>query len=442
MRSMKASLAKLCLPLLLLAGCGSSSDDPLNYDGVLSAAELYSYDTRTNSDALVECSVIYLQPGSCDLSKVQPLGMGVSGDVSESDVASRLVVSHDWMADSFLDALDYIDDQNLLNLFKAVNTIVISYEIDGSFYHAYTASIYIDPRYLWRNTEEWETINDEDDSCGCSEYPLQFYPARRFVDAGSGDYSTWSNSYNSETYNYRYTYQLAPKLYSLLAHELAHANDFVPPELLASLGSSGTIYDYIYSNTRVSSDLDELYPLSSDLVMEAADVYYNESEASAGLIASTGEDIGLEFEDDGASYFYSYTNSREDLATLVEISMMYLKYGAVLDVGFTNIPDVESPECDDYLIEWGQRHRLADADVNNRAAYVAGRIISADYALEISSITDETIAIEAGSGWCSSRYDTDVAVSSARSIQSRSRSTVVHDFQDDFVVEGVMPEWP
>lgn len=447
MRSIASSFFKLSVVLVVLTGCGgsSSTEDSLNYDGELSAAELYSYRTTSFSENLVECSVAYLDSKTCSVSYIAPIGVELLGDVSIDDVANRLVVSHDWMAESFVDALYEMNDQTLLNLFKAVNAVVISYELEGSFYHGYTASIYINPEHLWRNSDEWYSLYQSTSDGEADEYELQFKPARRYVDATTGDYTTWSNSYNeSSGYTSRSASQLAPRLYSLLAHELGHANDFLPPELLSTIDNSGTIYnDYILPNTLVSSDLNDIYPRNSELVAEAAGVYYSDDEITDELRYTTGADIGLEFASDGGSYFYSYKNGLEDLATLMEITMMYMKYDSVLDVAFYTVSDLENPTCDDLLIEWGQRNRLADSSVNERAVYVAERLISEDYALEVAAITEQPIMMEANAGWCSSRYDTATAktVGALRST-NRSSSQVVHDYTDDLTKEPATPYWP
>lgn len=443
MHTLNRMLCTLCLITLSLAGCsgGGGDESALNYDGELSLAELYTYDVRSDSDQILECSVMYLDGvSSCDIADIVPLGVEVSGDIAIDDVLGRLVVSHDWMAESFIAALEEIDDQNLLNLFKAVNTVVFSYETAGSFYHPLTASIYIDPRYLWRNSDEWDTIYQDDDSDDASEYELQFYPIFRYIDAATSDYTIWSNNYSS-LYNSRTTAQIAPGLYRVLAHELGHANDYLPPEELSALGSSGTIYyDYMSFYPRVHDELNDIYPLSSDLLFEAADVYYSDAEMTDLIRATTGADLGLEFDGDGAVYLYSYKVDSEDIAMMFEAMMMYKRYNSVMDVAYLSVPASEDSVCDDYLVEWGQRNRLAESYVNQRVEFVADRLISEDYALGLAAITEVPIYMEAESGWCSSRTETAAADGSdLRSTEAVRESQVVHDFSDDSGVERYSP---
>ena len=150
----KLSWVAMVAPLLV-SGCGggsnSSSDKPgsmasPNIKGTPQLSQVSTYQGNNQSEQVLNCSKLFLKDDSCDVTNIKPIGVDLVGDVTIDDIKARLVVSHDWMADSFIAALQKINDQDLLNLFKALNTIVISYEVRPSFYHPLTA--YMDPPSL------------------------------------------------------------------------------------------------------------------------------------------------------------------------------------------------------------------------------------------------------------------------------------------------------
>ena len=446
MKKLTQLLLPICALPLFIAGCGggSSEDIPesislVNANGTPALEDVYAYKDTAIASSALNCSTLFLNSESCDVSDIKPIGANLSTDVSLADIENRLVVSHDWMASSFLAALEEINDQDLLNLFKPINSIVLSYDTRPSFYHSYTASIYIDPRYLWRDSMEWDTIYEQDDYRSSYQTEFTFDSFWRYVDSNTNSYVTWSNSFNSY-YNTRTSAQIAPGLFRLLAHELAHANDFLPAELLSSLGSNGEIYsDYISSATHIHDDLNYESPLTSDLLFEAAKIAYQGSDMTDLIRNTSAAEAGNAFKDDGALALYAYSASAEDVAMLFEAFMMYKKYGAIRDVAFVDIPAEESPSCSEYIVKWGQRNRLADSYVKERAILVANMILDRDITLELSS--SQAINMEPGIDWCESRYTTTVASEdgASNSLESSSFSMpqqqVIHDYKEDRLIE-------
>jgi hypothetical protein len=429
-----------CVIPLLVAGCGGggSGDRPEsvtspNVDGTPSLNTIYTYQSTSNSEQILSCSKLFLDSDSCDVTDIKPIGANITDNITLQDIKSRLVISHDWMADNFIAALEEINDQDLLNLFKALNTIVISYDIRPSFYHSNTASMYIDARYLWRNSTEWEMIYKKDDFRNEYQTEFLFDTFLRYVDASSNEYITWSNSY-SATYNSRTSAQIAPGLFKLLSHELAHANDFLPPELLSTLGDSGKIYDdYIHPTVNINNELSDALPLTSYLLFEAAQIAYGGADMTDQIRMASASEAGSAFDGDGAADLYGYSSPAEDVAMLFEAFMMYKKYGAVSDVAFVTIPTIDDDSCDDYLVKWGQRNRLADRNVKQRAIMVSSRILARDITLELSSISSSPIDMVTDIGWCSSRNLTTAVVSSepVNRSYSSTHQEVVHDYKDD-----------
>lgn len=431
-----------CVVPLFVVSCGggSSGDRPdsltsPNVDGSPSLDKVYAYQTSSNSERVLSCSKLFLASDSCDVADIKPIGADITGDVSLEDIKSRLVISHDWMADSFIAALDEINDQDLLNLFKPLNTIVISYDIRPSFYYDYTASVYIDARYLWRNSDEWETIYEQDDYRSAYHAEFIFDSFLRYVDASWNSYITWSNTYNASSYNRRTSAQIAPGLFRLLSHELAHANDYLPPELLSALGDSGKIYDdYIYPATDINDELSDAIPLTSDLLYEAARISFYGADMTERIRITSAAEAGSAFEGDGAADWYGYSSATEDVAMLFEAFMMYKKYGAVSDVAFVTIPTADDYSCDDHVIKWGQRNRLADSNVKRRAILIGSRILGRDITSYLSSISSAPIDMGTDIGWCSSLSGATAASSGrVNRVYSNTGQAVVHDYQDDRV---------
>lgn len=407
----KTKLAVACALLMTLAGCNggsSSSDGPSgpgspNIKGDPSLSKIYAYQASELSDAALECAKIYKQRRSCSLEKIRPIGADKQQNVTIEDIRSRLLVSHAWMAESFIDALREINDQDLLNMFKPLNTIVLSYDIRPSFYHPSTASMYIDAAYLWRNASDWSTIYQQEDYRQAFSKQFSYDSATRYLDSSTFDYVTYSNDYDAARNGERKTEQIAPGLFRLLSHELAHANDLLPSHDLLQLADSGTIYSEIESADHVAKQLTSSQPLTSALLLEAAQVSFHGEAMTDRVRQSTGQQAGGEFERDGAAAFYGYSTPQEDVAMLFESYMMYKKYKVYSEVAFLSVPQTTYYSCNDWKVLWGQRNRLADTNVRDRAVLVAQRILNVsenDIRANMPSSTMRPKTMPLGKGWC------------------------------------------
>lgn len=98
--------------------------------------------------------------------------------------------------------------------------------------------MYIDPRYVWRTKSEWDSIYQQDDYRKNFQTEFKFDKAQRYVEQNSYNYVTYSNTYNATANYQRGAEHVAPGLFRLLAHELAHANDFLPASDLIQTPSS------------------------------------------------------------------------------------------------------------------------------------------------------------------------------------------------------------
>ncbi|MCG9552345.1 hypothetical protein L1D16_07625 [Vibrio sp. Isolate31] len=416
---------------LLLAGCGggsdSSSDVPAsivspNVNGTPSLASVSTYQTTSMSKDIEECARAFLTNNSCDLSLIKPLGFN-QVNVTIEQVRERLVVSHQWMADSFIEALEEINDQDLLNLFKPLNSIVISYDIRPSFYTTSTASMYIDPKYVWRSKNEWDSIHKQEDYRNDFQTEFQFDKAQRYVHETTNNYVSYSNTYTSLQNESRDASHIAPGLFRLLSHELAHANDFLQEHDLTQIPSSGYIDNYIHPLKKLNNELIERDPLSSNLLDKAAKIAFRGDSMTNEIRLLTGEAAGYEFEADKAAAFYSYSSPAEDVAMLFEAYMMYKKYRALSDVAFISIPQIEDYSCNDWKVQWGQRSRLSDNGVRDRAVFVASGILGKSeltIRTELASLPAAPEMLRVGQGWCSSQKIMNVNPESRSIISSES----------------------
>ena len=448
---MKSGWVTTLVPLLIV-GCGGSEDNAHYKLGTLSSPndkgvpglnKVRTYQNHSYSDEVLNCSRLFLSNDSCSVTSIKPIGAEVTDDVTIDDIKKRLVVSHSWMANSFIAALKVINDQDLLNLFKALNTIVISYEVRPSFYHPATASMYIDPRFLWRNTSEWETIYQQDDYR--REYQSEFITdsAQRYVDPSSKEDVVWSNFYSeSQGYTKRTSAKIAPGLYGLLVHELAHANDFLTADVIASITDQGKIFHHYIEpadGNYINNDLHAAYPLTSELLHEAATISYNGQQMTDRARTMDGYTAGNEFDKDGAAKFYAYSNTPEDVATLFETYMMYKKYGAVSDVAFLRVPTTETYTCNDWKVEWGQRNRLADQNVKDRAILVASRLLGKEVTADLTSLSSAPIDMETDIGWCDSQIMTgsseSIIFEEFRTHSASNSDSVYRHYLEDFIQE-------
>ena len=427
----KTWIAATLTSFLLLGGCGGGGDKAqersnVNGDPALDSLHAYQPDSLIATAGL-DCVTLYKQKQSCLVSDIAPLGYGNSENITVDDIAARVLVSHQWMGDNFIAALREMP-QDLLNLFRSVNAIVLSYEVRPSFYHSGTASIYIDPRYLWQTHSHWQDIYQQDDYRDAYQSQLKFVAANRYLDR-YGDYVLTSNSYNEDHNARRDLDQITRGLYRLLAHELAHANDYLPQDTLADLDTSQTIWWNIQRRIPVNSELNRDQPLSSTMLHQMAQVSFRGEKPTQEQLQFDAATLGNEFEFDGAADFYAYSSQAEDVAMLFEAFMMHKEYQATSDVAFLVEPTVSDPKCDDYKIGWGQRDRLADSLVKARAKQVAERILLRDLSADFNRVDDTTDSLPFGAGWCEAQsyfVSGKPIVKSVRQAQSRVF------FRDDF----------
>ncbi|ALC15237.1 hypothetical protein DSOUD_0443 [Desulfuromonas soudanensis] len=395
-------MSRICSFAALFFLCACSGGDTTAYDlgpggsdPDLSDISVYVSD-GSYAEVLKACSTADMA-GLCTLGTLPLIG-DESPTPTIPDVMSRVLVSHPWMAVRFEEVLNNLPP-DMLTLFKGVTAIVIDSDIRPSFYSAGTAAIYLDPASLWLTNEEKATISRAADYRSNFGADLQFIDLWRYVKGNDYAYASYSLT-GTET---RQLSDLTFPLARLLYHELAHANDLLPPGSQPALDLQMTPYQAILSlaDVTIAERLHAASPLTSELWLSLAQVLYRGVPATPEQIDYSADVVGDSFASDVANETYSYSSKYEDVAMLFEEAMMKYHFDIDRDIAFTDLPLTITPTCDDYRVRWGVRNRLGDPVVKPRAEFVAAALLPgvdlgtffADFPTPTSMAIDQ--------GWCS-----------------------------------------
>ena len=353
------------------------------------------YDSSLYKDRLKAC-VAYDK--SCSLNRL-PL-IREEGTITKDKIKSRLVVSHKWMGDRFMEMLDILDS-DIIQMLGAVTAIVIDDDIHPAFYTTQTGAIYIDPRYLWVDANEARDITQKDDFRANYGSKLKFIPTWRYVK--DGKVAIKYADLKEPKPRTREDLKLA--LARLLYHELSHANDFANKNLVANVDRDIPIAEALESNKeeRISTKLYNSMPLTQNTLKHLGQVlYFGESPTYEDKELESNE-VGSLFATDSASNMYNYANKFEDLAMLFETAMMKYHYNIEMDIAFVNNPK-NAQTCNDFIIGWGVRNRIAKIDVANRVNFVLNHILPnmANWDDFTQNHLGATSSLPINSGWCDS----------------------------------------
>ncbi len=333
---------------------------------------------------------------SCSLTELPLLSMEV--DVPEiDDIMERLVVSHDWMGARFGEALALLPLE-ILDLMGAVTAIVIDDEIRPSYYSSRTGAIHLDPARLWLTNEEKATVSTEPDYRSDFGAELGFLSLARYVlnDAYAYPFHPLDGTEEREIGDILY------RLAALLLHELAHANDYFPPSIIADLDPNQSVAQAAdtWKPERVSERLTADSPLTSEMLFGLAEVMFRGRAASDSQRALSAAEVGADFAPDVGNASYSYTSQWEDVAMLFEEAMMKYLFDIDRDIAFTPVP-ADPAGCSDYIVEWGSRNRVGDAEVIARAEFVVTEMLPGlDFSLFFEGLPFPT-PMQTGLDWCS-----------------------------------------
>lgn len=326
---------------------------------------------------LAECTMSYeLNTGEvCTLNTLPYIGSD-SQNPTIDDIMSRVVVSHDWMAENFEKFLREYDKHNdFKRLFRSATAIIISDSVRPSFYWAGTGAVYLDPDYLWLTAEQRDDVSEVADYRSDFDSELKFSAIHDYEKNGKSIiYGRGENSYSPDI-NLRKDRTLATMALpfaSLLYHELAHANDFMPNENIKALTKNdfNHIALKVQPTTLISDKLSTKYPLQSQYLKGLAQVMYGGKTASNLQKSFGSSQVGEWFFNDKAVDLYSFYNSREDLAMLFEETMMLSRFGVNRYMMF-----VDSTDDDTYHIVKGYKNWANSQNVATRANFVVENIL-------------------------------------------------------------------
>ncbi|WOH38088.1 hypothetical protein RI844_02285 [Thalassotalea fonticola] len=372
-------------------------------------ANVYVYNSDSPyKDVLVHCVYSNQLSSSCDLGEMPILADENDGATpSIEQIMDRVVVSHDWMAENFKAYLEAFDSNNdFKNLLRATTAIVLSYDIRPSFYWAATGAIYLDPNNLWLTAVERDTINEAPDYRSDFGSELQFVMPWRYVKDNNYVTDSFPVSARADRVLTDIKYELADLLY----HELAHANDYFPPAEWGTYSASTRFLDAALDKEQISDDLIVLFPLQSQEMKDLAAVRFLGKDANAIQKSYQPDDVSIFYKNDISNGFYNYTNEKEDLGILFESLMMSLRYGVQRDTAVTSDRD------GGYVVSWGQRGRIAEPGVSERASYVTSRLLP-EFDLTLIDTLPEPIPMTKGLDW----WD-NLAISSQGTAQLQSKT--------------------
>ncbi len=399
------SLAQFLLLILfsmILLGCSGEDDNPPSSVTDIDLSNLSVFDdTGEYADQLVVCAQADTSSESCTLNTLPLIGLE-AGDASALKIMQRVVVSHDWMGERFKQLLEEMPVETL-PLFNSVSIIVIDDDIRPSFYWTLTGAIYLDPANLWLTNQEKFDITQKPDYRSDFGKELAVIPAWRYVINNQRAYQYYPLDGGEE----RTVDDIKLRFYSLVFHELAHANDFAPASSFYLLDRAATIVEALnkISNNRISDILYQSYPLQSDELYGLGAVLYHGKIATAEQKQITPSYAGALMHNDAANSMYSYSNRREDLAELFEAILMKKYFSLEMDMAFVNNPQGDDLVCDDYIIGWGSRNRLANPLVKVRAEQVAEQILLgvnwSEFFDDVANGVGTEILLQTDVDWCS-----------------------------------------
>jgi hypothetical protein len=361
-----------CLPILtlLIAGCGggggSASVAQPRSGGLPPASELMlAVPNSAYGNVLIDCALAETRSSACRLETLPLIGTATDNP-TVNDIMARTVVSHWWMSLRFRDALDVMPN-DLLQLMKSVTGIVIASDIRPSYYSAATGTIYMDPAHIWLDNVEKATISKEADFRSNFGDDLPLVSLARYI---TGNQYAWMFFSLNDTRT-RTVADIEKPVAALLFHELAHANDAVPPSEISALDQTLSVWAAAESllDRQISKQLDDHLPLNSQLMTDLAEVLYIGAQPTSAQLALTAEQVGLEFENDGASDDYGYSSRAEDLAMLFEEIMMHHHYAVDRQITYTDTPTNDGRFCSDFIVRWGFLNRIGDPLVKSRAEF-------------------------------------------------------------------------
>lgn len=350
---------------------------------------------------LRSCALADDEQGACTFSQLPLIAMETTYP-SVDDIMNRVIVSHQWMGQRFEQVLHALP-ADVRVLMGSVTAIVIADDIRPSYYWSLTGAVYLDAYHLWLTPEERSTFANLHISAdpNHSDADLPFHAWWRYVHEDDFAYRIWGDWQATE----RDLDAIVLPLAATLFHELAHANDYFPPDQVRAIDPAWTVVDARerLKAERASETLYQTAPLTSEVMFRVAAAVHRHEALAGDDALLTAEDVGLAFQVGQANDDYAYISRFEDVAMLFEETMMLRHFGVHRDVAYLHPAAVEGQaQCDDYLVGWGMRSRIADSAVWPRALKVAEAIMPSRQWEQFFTQLAPPKFLAFGQGWCQS----------------------------------------
>ena len=374
---------------VFLSSCDSKNDRIRELD------DTYPYvEGQTYSNQLKACASAAEAYDSCTLERLPILGLETDSPTIE-DVMSRVLVSNEWMGERFEILLNNLPEDFLL-MFRGITVVVIDNEIRPSFYYNLTGAIYLDPASLWMLADEKGVISRQPDHRAGYSDPMSFRSFWRYTKDGAEAYEWFSLNSNRD----RPLKDMLLPMASLLAHELAHANDLFPMSIYEQVDVSKTVFEVSeeFYSQYPSTLLKDSYPLQSNEMKHLAEILFLGRTPSQNDKDTSASQVGEYFSTDAANDDYAYSSQYEYAAMLVEEAVMKFYFDIDREMAFVDYVE-NATSWNDLKIAWGQRNRIADEYVKERAQFVMDKIFPGiDYSEKFDALGEVT-DFPYGIGW-------------------------------------------
>jgi len=388
---------------LLLTACIPEAAKPTQAAPIAKQQKLAKLVAPASAAALESSLLEYcLFAEPCLIGELPPLGLEYEQLENTDTIMERVWSSEPWMKERFRQLLDELPS-DYLQLFRPITAIAIAEDIRPSHYWPATGGIYLDPSFLWLTQQEKETIIASPDPREENLTELPFRVRWRYVDENN---TSPFHFHNLELMENRTLAQAFLPFAAMLTHELAHANDYLPPHAYELLNEAHSFQDAVFygidthlHKMKISTILYERFPLNSPQMVLMARSYYTKG---AELNNQTATKLANAFAPDVVSSFYSYTRKQEDLAMLFEEVMMKEFFQLDRELAFTEVAQEGNTTCNDYLVKWGIRNRFADTLVRERAQFAVSQLFpDYDFSFLFAEV-DQSTPLTTDIGWCDS----------------------------------------
>lgn len=411
-----------CLVVTSLLACDGSSSESNNADNL---DHIYTYQQLPLPEGQQDPAACVNYSQTCTLQELPFIAFSYPSP-KISDVMSRVVVSHQWMGERFESLLTELPPE-IIDLMGSVTAIVIADNIRPSFYWKNTAAIYLDPQNLWLSNEEKHSISQEDDYRSNYGDDLAYRFFHRIIKDNQYAYSYYPLDGDQE----RTMDDIIAPMASLLFHELAHANDFMPQPLIPYIALNQTPYSAVYSVSSqwANKKLTDFSPLQGDELFAHAQIMYKGNQATEQQKQDSAADMGELIQLQGANHFYAYSTHAEDVAMLFQATMLKKTLDIDMDSAFVVKPEGINLNCSDYIVAWGERNRIANIITKPRARLVS-ELMQPD--TDFNDFFDNLASPEpfpAETDWCTTNLTSNLITKSKLKSQNKM-ANIKHSHQN------------